>query len=150
MSFRTGLSLVVDSALGGLTRRHINVLDNDTVTILRSSSDPSSLGASAAGKLEEVVDVSSGRLPGAAVVGTDLKLECTQTSVHDSCSKPVLRRTAVHLDLKTIGDWAGNKFPLDGDLTEVLVGKLREHIGRHVQVVLVTASLVGDLERELA
>lgn len=148
VSFRTDLSLVVDSTLGGLARRHINILDNNTITVLRSSSDPSSLGSSAASKLEEVVDVSGGRLPGATVVGTDLKLECTQTSVHDSGSKPVLRRTSVHLDLKTIGDGAGNKLPLDGNFAKVLVGKLREHIGRHVQVVLVTAGLVSNLDRE--
>lgn len=147
---RSNLRLVVDGALGGSARRHVNILDNDTVTILRSSSNPSSLGASTASKLEEVVDVSGSRFPGGTVVGTDLKLECTQGSVHDGSSKPVLRRASVHLDLKTTGDGARDKLPFNGNLAKVLVGKLREHVRRHVQVVLVTTSLVGDLDRELA
>ena len=144
------LSLVVDSALGGLTRGHVDILDDDSVTLLGSGSDPSSLGASTAGDLEEVVDVSGGGLPGLTAVATDLELEGTQPSVHDSGSKPVLRASAVHLDLKTIDDGARNEFPLDGDLAEVLVGDLGEHVGRHVQVVLIATGLVGNLTEKIS
>jgi hypothetical protein len=147
-SFRIDLSLVVDGALGSLARGHVNILDNDSVTVFRGGSDPSSLGASSStsGKCEVVVDVSGSWLPGLTAVGTDLKLCGTKTSVEDGGSKPVLRRASVHLDLKTIGDGARDKLPLDRDLAEVLVGNLCEHVGRHVQVVLVAASLVGNLK----
>jgi hypothetical protein len=146
------LSLVVDGALGGLARGHVNILDNDSVTVLRGGSDPGSLGSSSStsGKSEVVVHVSRGRLPGLTAVGTDLKLGGTETSVEDGGSKPVLRRASVHLDLETIGDGARDKLPLDRDLAEVLVGDLSKHVGRHVQVVLVAASLVGNLKNCLA
>jgi hypothetical protein len=151
-SFRKDLSLVVDGALGGLARGHVNILDNDSVAVLGGGSDPGSLGSSSStsGKCEVVVDVSGSWLPGLTAVGTDFKLGCTQTSVEDGGSKPVLRRASVHLDLKTIGDGARDEVPLNGDLAEVLVGDLCEHVGRHVQVVLVTTSLVGNLNRSLA
>jgi hypothetical protein len=151
-SYCIDLSLVVDSALGGLARGHVNILDNDSVTVLRGGSDPCGLGSSAStsGKCEVVVDVSGRWLPGLTAVGTDLKLGGTETSVEDGGSKPVLRSTSVHFDLETIGDGARDELPLDGDLAEVLVGDLSEHVGRHVQVVLVAASLVGNLESCLA
>lgn len=124
------LSLVVGGTLCGLARGHIDILDDHGVAVLRSNSDPCSLGSSAtiAGQCKVVVDVSSGCLPGLATVGTDLKLGGTQTSVEDGGSKPVLRSTSVHLDLETIGDGARDKLPLDRDLAEVLVGELREHV----------------------
>jgi hypothetical protein len=151
MSSYTGLSLVVDGALGGLARGHVNILDNDRVAVLRSSSDPGSLRSSTAiaSQCKVVVDVSCGCLPCLTAVSTDLKLEGTETSVEDGGSKPVLRSASVHLDLETIGDGARHELPLNGDLAEVLVGNLGEHVGRHVQVVLVTTGLVGNLVRGL-
>lgn len=142
------LSLVVGSSLCGLARGLINIFDHDSITILGGDSNPCSFRTSSAvpGQCKVVVDVSCGCLPGLTAVGTDLKLGGTETSVEDGGSKPVLRSTSVHLDLKTIGDGAGNKLPLNRDLAEVLVGELREHVRRHVQVVLVAAGLVGNLD----
>jgi hypothetical protein len=51
----------------------------------------------------------------------------------------------VHLDLKAIGNRARHKLPLDRNLAKVLVGNLGEHVRAHVEMVLVTTSLVGDL-----
>jgi hypothetical protein len=99
------LSLVVGATLGGLAGGHGHVLNNDSVTLLRSSSNPCSVSAGTTGDFKVVVDVSGGSLPGLAAVGADFKLDSTKTSVHDGGSKPVLGFPK----LVTRGVWSGAK-----------------------------------------
>ncbi|KAI6945482.1 hypothetical protein KC341_g89 [Hortaea werneckii] len=132
---------------GLLARSHIDLLHLNLSPGVRGNSNQSRLSTSAtvAGKLEEVIRVADGFLPGLAAVSANFHLGRPTSRVLDRGREPVLRGAAVHLDPERVGEGARHEFPFDVDLAEALVGQLREHVRRHVEVLGITSRLVGDL-----
>jgi hypothetical protein len=99
------------------------------------------------GSNEEVVGVTLGSDPGLAFVRADLQALGTAGGVLNSCCEPVLGSTAVHVNAQRVGDGALDELPLDavnatcGDAA----GEFGPGGGSHVEVVLVSTGLVGDL-----
>jgi hypothetical protein len=99
------------------------------------------------GSNEEVVGVTLGRDPSLAFVGADLQALGTAGGVLHSSCEPVLGSTTVHVNAERVGDGALNELPLDtvnstcGDAA----GEFGPGGRSHVEMVLVSTSLVGNL-----
>jgi hypothetical protein len=138
---------VVGSGLGGLLGLEHDVLDNDLSVSVAGELDPGSVGLQDTRGDEEVVDVTLGGNPSLALVGADLQALGAASSVLDGGSEPVLGSTTVHNDLKRVGDGALDELPLDAvdAAARHAAGELGPGGRGHVEVVLVSISLVGDL-----
>lgn len=138
---------VVGGGLGGLLRLEHDVLDNDLSVSVAGELDPSSARLQDTRGDEEVVDVTLGGDPGLALVGADLKALGAAGCVLDGGSEPVLGSTAVHVDAERSGDGALDELPLD--VVDAAGGDTASELGPggrgHVEVVLVSTRLVGDL-----
>lgn len=139
--------LVVRRGLGNRVGLQLNVLDNDLSSSVAGQLDPSGAALQRVSSLEEVVDVAGGLDPSLALVNADLERLGAAGGVLDRCGEPVLRSTLVHVDLERRGDGALDELPLDAvdAATGHAVGEFGPGVRGHVQVVLVAASLVGDL-----
>jgi hypothetical protein len=138
---------IVGGGLGDLLGLEHNVLDNDLSVGMAGELDPGSGRLQDTGSNEEVVGVALGGDPSLALVGADLQALGTASGVLNSSCEPVLRSTAVHVNAQRVGDGALDELPLDtvnsacGDAA----GEFGPGGGSHVEMVLVSASLVGDL-----
>ena len=109
--------------------------------------DPSSVGLEDTGGDEEVVGVALSGDPSGALVGADLQGLGAAGGVLDGGGEPVLGSSTVHDHLEGSGDGALDELPLDAVDTAggEAAGELGPGRRGHVEVVLVSIGLVGDL-----
>lgn len=141
-------SLKVGSTLSDLTTLKSNVLNNNLLVVDASNTDPSSVVRQSSLELPHVGVGKVASLPGLSVVAADVDGLDAVGHVLDGGGEPVLGGAAVHVDLEGSGlERALDPLPLDAvDTTGLhVVGELVPGLGGHVEMVLVAASSVGDL-----
>ena len=83
---------------------HGDILDNDDGPYVRGDPDPCCGGSNTAADLEKVVCLSGGAQPGASLVDADFKTGSPTLCIYDLGGEPVLRNTALHVDLQITAD----------------------------------------------
>jgi hypothetical protein len=122
-----------------------DVLDNDSIALLRSDSNPCYRSARTRVQFKKVVGGSGSSLPGFARISAELELGGTELGIDDLSREPVLRDTRLHVDGKRSGNGADDVVPSNCNNTGRFGGQVGEGILVEIEVVgTTTRALVGD------